>query len=250
MRTIVTTAAFLVGFIVASVAQEAKPAPHWGYSGYEGPAEWGSLKPEYQACKQGKEQSPINIKDAKKQALPAIHFDYKPAPLTVVNNGQTIQVNYPPGSVITVADKKYELKQFHFHHPSEEEVNGKPYDMVVHLVHADTEGELAVVAVLLKSGKANATLQKIWENMPKQEGAPREVPGVEINVAALLPSSSGYYTFPGSLTTPPCSEGVTWFVLKMPGEISADQLDAFSKIYPLNARPVQATNGRTILESQ
>jgi len=250
MRNLVASAACVLALSVTALAQDTAHAPHWGYSGKEGPNAWGSLKSEYQLCQSGKQQSPINIKDAKKDSLPAIQFDYKPAALNVVNNGHTILVTYPSGSFITVGDKKYELKQFHFHHPSEEEINGKSYDMVVHLVHADADGRLAVVAVLMRKGAANPMLQKIWEKMPKEEGPAREVVGVEVNAAALLPSSRAYYTFPGSLTTPPCSEGVTWFVLKTPSEISAEEIETFSKIYPHNARPIQPANERAILESQ
>jgi carbonic anhydrase len=231
-------------------AQETKPVHEWSYSGAEGPKNWGSIKADYQTCKLGHEQSPIDIRDAKKGALPPIQFDYKPASLKIINNGHAIQVNYPPGSFITVGDKKYELKQFHFHHPSEERVKGKPYDMVAHLVHADSDGKLAVVAVLLKKGSANAMVAKIWENLPKTEGPEAEVSGVEINPSALLPAHTGYYTFAGSLTTPPCSEAVTWFVLKTPSEISASEIAVFAKIYPHNARPIQPTNGRAIAESE
>lgn len=231
-------------------AQEAKPAHEWSYSGAEGPKNWGSIKSDYATCKLGHQQSPIDIRDVKRESLPAIQFDYKSAPLKVINNGHTIQVNIAPGSFITINNKRYELKQFHFHHPSEEHVNGKPYDMVAHLVHVDSDGKLAVVAVLLKKGSANSLVQRIWENLPKTEGQEEAASGVEINPSALLPANTGYYTFPGSLTTPPCSEEVTWFVLKMPSELSAGEIAAFAKIYPHNARPIQPTNGRTILESK
>jgi len=250
MRLFAALVCLVFANLLALHAQEAKPPVHWSYSGAEGPKNWGSIKPEYQTCKIGHEQSPIDIRDAKKQVLPPIQFDYRPATLKIINNGHSIQVNYPPGSFITVGDKKYELKQFHFHHPSEEHVNGKPYDMVAHLVHADPDGKLAVVAVLLHKGSANALIAKIWKNLPTTEGPEAEVPGVEIDPSALLPSNKGYYTFPGSLTTPPCSEAVTWFVLKTPNELSAGEVAAFAKIYAHNARPIQPRNGRTIAESQ
>jgi carbonic anhydrase len=149
-----------------------------------------------------------------------------------------------------VGDKHYQLKQFHFHHPSEEHINGKPQDMVAHLVHADPDGHLAVVAVLLKRGSANAMIQQIWDHLPQTEGMEEEVSGVEVNAAALLPPATAYYTFPGSLTTPPCSEHVTWFVLKTPAHISAEEVAAFAKLYPHNARPTQPLNGREVLESE
>lgn len=241
---------FAIAVVPWAVGQEAKPAHEWSYAGAEGPENWSSINPDYANCGLGHQQSPIDIRDAKREALPLIQFDYKSAPLKVINNGHTIQVNASPGSSITVGDKKYELKQFHFHHPSEEYVDGKPYDMVAHLVHADSDGKLAVVAVLLKSGRANSLVQKVWENLPRTEGHEEVVSSVEINASALLPASTGYYTFAGSLTTPPCSEGVTWFVLKMPSELSAEEIAAFAKIYPHNARPIQPPNGRTILESR
>jgi carbonic anhydrase len=250
MRLLAGLASLVLVGLPAAHAQEAKPAVHWTYSGAEGPKNWASIKPEYQTCKIGHEQSPIDIRGAKKEGLPAIQFDYKLATLKIINNGHSIQVNYPPGSFITIGDKKYELKQFHFHHPSEEHINGKGYDMVAHLVHADPDGKLAVVAVLLQKGSANPLIAKIWENLPKSEGPEAEVPGVEIDPSALLPANKGYYTFPGSLTTPPCSEAVTWFVLKTPNEVSADEIAAFAKIYPHDARPIQPTNGRAIAESQ
>jgi carbonic anhydrase len=232
-------------------SQEAKPAGHgWTYVGEEGPKHWGDLKPDYKTCKLGQQQSPIDIRDAKKSELPPIQFDYKPSPLKIINNGHTIQVNYAPGSTITVGDKHYELKQFHFHHPSEEHINGKAYDMVIHLVHADSEGHLAVVAVLLKKGSVNPAIQKLWDNLPAVEGKEQAPAGVEINAAALLPQPLGYYTFAGSLTTPPCSEGVTWLVLKSPEEISAGQIEAFAKLYPHNARPIQPLNGRPVEQSE
>lgn len=250
MKVTLTILCFFAALSPLSQGQEAKHAAEWSYSGAEGPKKWGNLNPDYQICKIGHEQSPIDIANAKKEALPAIHFDYKPATLKIINNGHSIQINYPPGSFITVGDKKYELKQFHFHHPSEEHINGKGFDMVAHLVHADSDGKLVVVAVLLKKGNANAMLAKIWEHLPPTEGPESEVGGVEINPSALLPAEIGYYTFAGSLTTPPCSEAVTWFVLKKPSEISAEEIAAFAKIYPHDARPIQPTNGRSIAETQ
>lgn len=231
-------------------AQENKHGAEWTYSGAEGPAKWGSLATDYATCKLGHQQSPIDIRDAKKQALPPIQFDYKSAPLKVINNGHSIQIDYAPGSFMTVGDKKYELKQFHFHHPSEEHIMGKGYDMVADLVHAGADGKLAVVAILLKKGSANGMVQKIWDNLPKSKGKEEEVSDVEINASALLPGNTGYYTFSGSLTTPPCSEEVTWYVLKMPSQVSAGEVATFAKMYPHDARPIQPANGRIILERQ
>jgi carbonic anhydrase len=222
---------------------------HWSYQGTTGPAKWASLEHEYATCSAGKTQSPIDIEDsaAKKTDLPPISFDYKPSPLKIVDNGHTVQVIYAPGSSITVAGKQYELVQFHFHKPSEEKINGKPADMVVHLVHRDRDGKLAVVAVLLQAGASNRLIETLWKNVPKEKEKEQEVPGVQVNAAELLPANkAAYYTFAGSLTTPPCSEDVTWFVLKARTTISKDELASFGKLYPMNARPTQPLNGREI----
>jgi carbonic anhydrase len=232
-------------------AQEGQSAAReWSYDGDGRPAHWGDLNPDYALCNLGRRQSPIDIHHAKKEHLPPIQFNYQSSPLKVINNGHTIQVNYEPGSSITVGGSRYELRQFHFHHPSEETINGKASDMVIHLVHADDQGRLAVIAVLLRKGNSNPAIQKLWDNLPKTEGKEEAVGGVEINATSLLPESHQYYTFDGSLTTPPCSENVTWFVLKMPVYISADQIDSFARLYPNNARPTQATNHRAIRESE
>jgi len=225
--------------------------PHWSYTGPTGPANWGTLEKSYSACALGKSQSPIDIRDdvATKADLPPIVFDYGPSPLRIIDNGHTIQINYAPGSFITVGDKRYDLVQFHFHKPSEEKVNGKSYDMVAHLVHKDKDGHLAVVAVLLANGGDNPFIRTLWDNLPKTKETEIAVEAVRIDVASLLPENRAYYTFSGSLTTPPCSEGVTWFVLKNPAPISPDEIDRFGRSYPMNARPVQALNGREIKAS-
>jgi carbonic anhydrase len=221
---------------------------HWSYQGSTGPAKWATLEHEYETCGTGKAQSPIDIQDAvaKKSDLPPIVFDYKPSPLKIIDNGHTIQVNYAPGSSITVEGKRYELVQFHFHKPSEERINGRSFDMVAHLVHRDQDGHLAVVAVLLKKGGANRLVQTLWDALPRKKDE-EEVKSVEVNAADLLPSDkSAYYTFTGSLTTPPCSEDVTWFVLKSPMVVSEDEIIRFGHLYSMNARPTQPLNGREI----
>jgi len=207
------------------------------------------LKSEYAACRLGHRQSPIDIRDAHDADLPPIHFDYKPTALKVIDNGHTIQVNYDRNSSITIGNRRYELIQFHFHHPSEEEIEGKTYDMVVHLVHRDQDGNLAVVAVLLTKGRANAMVQELWEHLPEEKKKEALIHGVEINAADLLPADRGYYSFPGSLTTPPCAEGVSWFVLRTPTEISSTEIVQFGALYPHNARPVKPLTRRTILQT-
>ena len=230
-------------------AQESHP-PHWSYEGAEGPSKWAKLDKSFATCALGHTQSPIDIREAQPADLPALKFDYKAVPLNIIDNGHTIQINYAPGSALTVGDKTYTLKQFHFHHPSEEHIKGHGFELVAHLVHADSEGHLAVVAVLFKPGAENPLVATLWKNIPPQKEKAVDLPGVTVDASNLLPPDHGYYTFPGSLTTPPCSEGVTWYVLKTQSPISAAEVAAFAKIYPKDARPIQALNGRHVLETK
>jgi carbonic anhydrase len=247
-----TFAAMMIVAIPLSIATAfSAEGAHWSYSGRTGPAQWGGMEEEYKACATGKLQSPIDIRDdrAKKTELPAIHFDYKPSALKIIDNGHTVQINYDAGSSMEIGGKQYELVQFHFHKPSEEKLNGKNYPMVAHLVHKGAGGNLAVIGVLLSTGKANSLIETLWENLPKKKESEVVADRVKINAVDLLPKDQGYYTFSGSLTTPPCSEGVTWFVLKHSTAVSADEVARFSKLYPMNARPVQPLNGREVKAS-
>lgn len=237
----------MAGIVLSAAAwAQTVTAPPFSYEGATGPAYWGDLSPSYATCKTGKEQSPIDIRDARSSALPPLQFDYRAAPLRLVNNGHTVQVNYAAGSVLSVGGERYELKQFHFHHPSEERIHGRGSDMVIHLVHGNSRGQLAVVSILVEKGAANSTIGKIWPQIPKAAGPEREAAGVEINVRDLLPSNLSYYTYQGSLTTPPCTEGVTWFILKNPVTLSANQIRTFSQMFPSNARPVQPLGAREV----
>jgi carbonic anhydrase len=231
-------------------AQQAGGAHGWSYQGEHAPAHWGDLEPQYRSCKVGQLQSPIDIRGAKPAKLPAIEFAYGSSPLRIVDNGHTVQVTPVPGSYITMSGKRHDLLQVHFHHPAEEQVGGKGFPMVAHLVHKDAEGRLAVVAVLLEEGAANPFLEKVWKHLPAKEGREDAPAGVSVDLAGLLPAARGYYTFAGSLTTPPCSEGVTWFVLKTPVTVSPAAVAAFAKRYPDNARPLQPLNGRVIQVSE
>lgn len=159
-------------------------------------------------------------------------------------------VNYAPGSSISVGGKKYVLKQFHFHRPSEEKINGKSFDMTVHLVHVNDEGQLAVVAVLLQKGDDNPLVRELWSDFPREKGKEELLDNIQVDASRILPSDQSYYTFSGSLTTPPCSEDVTWFVLKHPTTVSSAEIDQFSQLYRNDARPTQALNDRVVLESQ
>jgi len=227
-----------------------RPEHTWDYGDKLGPSHWGELQPDFATCKNGHQQSPIDIRSPKKTALPPIHFEYKPSPLHIIDNGHTVMVNYGPGSFISVGDKKYALKQFHFHRPSEEKINGKAFDMTVHLVHADEDGRLAVVAVLLQEGEDNPLVHELWNHLPKDKGKEEFLERVQINLSQILPADRVYYTFPGSLTTPPCSEGITWFVLKHPATISTEEIERFSQLYRDNARPTQPLYDRVVLDSQ
>lgn len=246
-------AAIIAGLVVVlstawTQQHHVKESHQWSYSGSEGPEHWSDLGPQNALCKTGHEQSPIDIQDAEKGEAEPITFDYQPSNLDIANNGHTIQISYAPGSKISVDGKDYEVVQFHFHHPSEERIHGRRYDMVAHIVHKDTEGHLAVVAVLMQSGQENPFLWNLWAHLPATPGQELTPRDVSINLADLLPAGKSYYTFMGSLTTPPCSEGVRWFVLKSPVEVSPGQLAAFAKLYPNNARPAQPINGRKIEE--
>jgi carbonic anhydrase len=234
----------------AGASQEHHPEHTWDYGEAHGPSNWGDLKPEFAPCKNGHRQSPIDIRNPQKADLPPIQFDYKPSPLRIIDNGHTVMINYAPGSFMSVGGKRYALKQFHFHRPSEEKINGKAYEMVVHLVHADSEGKLAVVAVLLQEGEDNPLVDRLWRNLPKEKEKEEVLNSVQIDVAALLPADHGYYSFSGSLTTPPCSENVSWFVLKHPVAVSAAEIEQFSKLYQHNGRPTQPLYDRVVLESQ
>ena len=225
----------------------------WTYEGATGADHWGDLDPEYAACKTGKEQSPIDIRGATKAKLAALHFEYKSSPLEhFVNNGYTVRVNYPAGNgnVLLVGDTRYELTQFHFHRPSEEYVDGKPSDMVIHLMHRGSDGHVVGVAVLVTAGRSNTTVDQLWAHMPKQAGAEVAAPTVEINPAGLLPTDAAYYMYQGSSTAPPCHEGVTWLVLKNPVTLDPDQIKAFAALYPHDVRPIQPLNGRVVQVSE
>lgn len=249
---------FVVLVIVAALVPRdlyAQWKTPWTYEGARGADHWSELDPEYAACNAGKEQSPIDIRNAHKTELPAINFEYKNGPLKyLINNGYTIRVNYHDvpgtGSFLIVGDKRYQLTQFHFHHPSEEYVNGRQYDMVLHLMHKADDGQVAGVTVFLKAGRPNATMQQIWQHMPRTESKEMDIAGVEINPADLIPRDHAYYMYMGSLTAPPCTEGVTWFVLRTPMDVSTEEINSFAKLYPRDVRPLQPLNGRVVKESQ
>lgn len=236
----------IAGMAVATAARAE--GTHWAYSGEAGPEKWGTLDPKFSACGSGKNQSPVDLSGFVEADLKPIAYAYAPGTTEILNNGHTVQVNYASGNSITVDGHKFELKQFHFHAPSENKFNGKHYPMEGHLVHADKDGNLAVVAVLFQEGAANPLLMKLWEKMPKKPGDKNALPA-SLSVTQLLPADRDYYRFNGSLTTPPCSEGVWWLVIKQPATASKAQIEQFSKVlgHP-NNRPVQPVNARAVLK--
>ncbi len=230
-----------------SFANEEKV--HWGYTGKTAPKYWSTLNKKNQLCADGTQQSPIDIRGAVKAWLPPLQFDYHTRPTEVVNNGHTIQVNIAEGSTLKIQNETFELKQFHFHSSSENRINGHAFPLEVHFVHANKKGDLAVVAMMFEMGLEHAGLAKLWEKMPMKADEHESLTGVFKQNYLLLPQHSDYYYFKGSLTTPPCSEGVQWFVLSQTQTISAPQLQQFRTAmgHP-NNRPLQPKYGRKILK--
>jgi carbonic anhydrase len=228
--------------LIALPALASEQAHHWSYTGAEGPPHWPGT------CSKGKAQSPIAIRstDANVEKLPPLVIDYRPDPLHIIDNGHTIQINVEKGSSISVGGHRFDLVQFHFHKPSEETIDGRQFAMVAHLVHKDAKGNLAVIAVPLKAGTPNPVIDTLWRNLPKQKEHEQSFHGVTISPGQLLPLNRAYFTYEGSLTTPPCTEGVRWFVLKSPNTVSLDQITRFSKLYRANARPIQPLNKREV----
>ena len=217
---------FLAGLLLLSSFAQGEQMAQWGYLSEEGPSHWGQLSPAYTSCSRGRNQSPVDLKGLIEAELPPLTLHYRKDGKEVVNNGHSIQVNYLPGSTLTVNGHEFELKQFHFHAPSENRIEGKSYPMEAHLVHADADGNLAVVAVMITEGGDNYTLSKIWEQMPEKAGDKQELKE-PVNVEGLLPESRDYYMYNGSLTTPPCTEGVLWLVMKQPVTVSSSQIKKF-----------------------
>jgi carbonic anhydrase len=234
-------------FGIAAVAA-AQNTANWSYEGKNGPLNWGKLDPAYKDCANGHEQSPIDIRGAHlDKALPPVEFHYLAGPVTLENTGHTIVVHVSPGSYIVAGGARYELQQFHFHHPAEEAVKGKLTDMDVHLVHKSADGKLAVIAVrlVMDRGDANAVIAALWPHLPATTGATEKVAD-PINPGGFLPQDRGYWTYTGSLTAPPCTEGVRWIIYEDPLGVSLSQLKAFTAIFRMNSRSLQDPHGRRI----
>jgi carbonic anhydrase len=222
-------------------------AADWSYDGSTGPKHWGSLEQDFATCKTGKQQTPVNIATQHVQItpLPAIQTFFNPSLGKMINNGHTIQMSLVNGGGMIFDHTQYQLVQFHFHTPSETEINGKHFPMEAHLVFESAKGNAAVIAVFFQEGDENKKLNDIFSHFPIGKGESFSLTK-PFNAGDLLPRSLAYYTFPGSLTTPPCGEGVTWYVLKDPVDLSAEQIKGFKAIFKKNARPVQRLNGRVI----
>ena len=232
---------------VTAGAQQGAP---WSYDGKTGPLNWGKLDPAYKACSQGKEQSPIDIHGARlDKNLKPIEFHYLSGAMSLLNTGHTVQVTPPAGSYIVAGGVRYDLIQFHFHHPGEEAVKGKYPDLSLHLVHKSAEGKTAVVAVRLIEGNDNAVLAALWEHLPKTQGKTDTV-AASMNPAGLLPADKGYWAYEGSLTAPPCTEGVQWYVMEQEVQISRTQLRSFAALYKVNSRLLQTAHGRKVAASE
>lgn len=221
---------------------------HWEYGGASNASKWGELSPEFESCEIGRDQSPINLDDPdsyQPEELAEIQFNYQPSTVEVINNSHTVVVNYEPGSTININNEEYELIQFHFHTPSEHTINNEASAMEVHFVHQNEAGKLAVVGVMMNSGAENPLISSIWDVIPDGSKAV-DSQSMSLNAADLLPNNKNYFSYEGSLTTPPCSEGVSWNVLLEPIEVSLEQIETFSSLHPYNARPIQPTNGRSV----
>ena len=215
---------------------------HWEYDGALGPENWGK---EFPTCGRGKSQAPLNIKGPFEKVRFSVAPDYKQGQLKIVNNGHTIQVNVPAGSKVRIDGRPFDLLQFHFHRPSEEHIDGKPSAMVIHFVHKNDSGELAVLGVLLQEGNENPGIKTLWSYAPPKEGPEVAPDNVAFNPNNLLPREMEFFHYDGSLTTPPCTEKVKFFILKSQVNISKEQVTQFP--FKMNARPIQALNDRKIL---
>lgn len=238
------------------VAGHASPVQahevHWGYSGEGAPRYWAQLAEEFSLCGEGKNQSPIDIRDERAigtQGLAELDIRYRDVPMKALNNGHTLQINYPLGSYIRVGGKRYELLQFHFHTPSEHQKEGFNYPMEVHLVHSDGDKNLAVIGILFQEGQHNPALDILLERLPKEVGKQEVHSDIGLNPVNFFPGNTDFYKYSGSLTTPPCSEGVYWMVFKHPVEASIQQIQKMNEVMGENARPVSPQNSRDILKS-
>ncbi len=249
LLSLICGAILLVGWISNSTAETSHGA-QWSYQGNKGPTHWGDLKEEFLLCKNGKNQSPINITKVQKAKAPSLEIYYQETSLDILNNGHTIQFNYEPGSYIKIGEKRFDLLQFHFHAPSEHVVDGKPRDMEMHLVHKNDKGGLAVIGVFFTLAPNNPILNSVWKYLPEKINQPTKMKEIKVNAKDLLPKNQEYFFYSGSLTTPPCSEAVMWNVLSQTFPVTQDQLNHFKELVENNARPPQPLNKRKITKAE
>ena len=229
-------------------AKKGDQKPHWAYEGKEGPDNWAKLSPEFATCDAGRNQSPINVEGSIHAAIKALKAIQKFPAKDIFNNGHTVQINFKEGNMLALDNGAFQMKQVHFHAPSENTIHGKSFPLEAHFVHADAKGNLAVIGVMFTEGKAIPALAKLWEQLPEEESQPITLKN-RVMPSEFMPDNKTYYRFSGSLTTPPCSEGVRWLLMKNPITASKEQIDAFKKaVHHSNNRPVQALNGRVIIE--
>ena len=254
MRPLYIVSVFLVVTAVSQTpgsvqAQSVGNAPpKWGYKGDIGPTRWGSISNDFKMCADGMQQSPIDLIGADDVSVEPLTTNYRASPMVMVNTSNSIQVKVSGFNFVKLGMKQFDLKQFHFHTPSEHSLGGFHYAMEVHFVNQAFDGQLVVIGVFIMEGEENKTLKTIWEHLPTQIGAEQSIGGVTINPHDLIPQTSQAFNYLGSLTTPPCTEGVTWYVLSEPITASMEQIAQFRATVGLNARPTQPYNCRTIHE--
>jgi carbonic anhydrase len=247
MKTALLLSAML-SFSIGANAASAPTAPHWSYEGSAGPEHWGELSADFKTCHNGKFQSPIDIRNTIEGRLPPLRLEFHTAAEKLVNNGHTVQVDVDDEDNFMLDGEIFRLKQYHFHTPSENQINGHAYPLEAHFVHANADGEIAVIAVMFEVGKENSALNPLIAAMPKQENQAVEVKQ-RMDLTPLFPTDRHYYRFSGSLTTPPCTEGLRWLVMKQPVTLSQSQLQAFQQaLKNANNRPLQPLHGRLIVE--
>lgn len=245
---LMTIAGCLISAQLITASVWAADSTPWSYEGDNGPQVWGQLDMSFSLCEAGKNQSPIDITDLIDAQLEDIELNYKSTPHEIVNNGHTIQANFKSDDHLIVDGQSFELKQIHFHSPSENTINGKSFPLEAHLVHADMDGNLAVVGVMFEKGKKNPWIEQLWAEIPQNEHEHQALKA-PLAINEILPDNKDYYRFNGSLTTPPCSEGVRWLVMKNALQISTNQVKSFSSLFPHDTnRPLQARNARPVLK--
>ena len=235
----------LTGLILLGSAA-SEEGVHWTYSGASGPEHWGEISEAFATCSSGRSQSPIDVVDPIEAELGPIELSYRGSTTAIVNNGHTLQVDVDPGNTLDLEGQTFELAQFHFHHPSEHRIQGKSFPLEAHFVHRNEQGELAVVAVLFRNGPRSRGLETIGASAPSSSGETRAL-NIPIADLKIVPEGRAYYRYTGSLTTPPCTEGIRWLILKATGSVASKQVESFVKIIGEDARGPQPLNGRLVL---